>query len=192
MPDGGRFGRWWPYHAGVARLDARWGGVPAALCTGLLAAACSASGHIAAPASPSVSGSPAVPVRVSVTAARAHYLKIAKEGNRRLETDFGRLEDEDRGRLAAARADLRDAAATEHLFDRRLLTLSLPPPAGEVAHILYQVNQSRARLTLRAAGATSLHQLHAYERRLDDANEPVESAVQVIRSILGLPPADTS
>ncbi len=176
----------------MARIDARWAAVPAALCAGLLAAACSVSGRIGAPSSPIVSGFPAAPVRVSVTAARAHYLKIAKAGNRRLETDFNRLEAGDRGRLAAAKADLRDAAATEQLFDRRLLALSLPPPAGEVVHILYRVNESRARLTLRAARSTSLHQLHAYERRLDDANEPVESAVRVIRSILGLPPPDTS
>jgi hypothetical protein len=82
--------------------------------------------------------------------------------------------------------------ATEHLFDRRLLAIALPPHAEEVAHILYRVNQSRARLTSQAARSTSLHQLHAYERRLKDANKPVENAVQVIRSVLGLPPPDTS
>lgn len=128
---------------------------------------------------------------VSAPAARAHYLKIAEAGNRRLEHDFDRLEDEDHGRLAAARADLRDAAATERLFDRRLLTARLPPAAEEVAHLLYRVNQSRARLTARAARSTSLHQLHAYEKRLEAANRPVEDAVKVIRSILGLPPPDT-
>jgi hypothetical protein len=175
----------------VARIDARWGAVPTALCAGLLIVACSGAGPVASP-QPQASGSPAVPVAVSVTAARARYVKIAEAGNRRLEHDFDRLEDEDHSRLAAARADLRDAAATEHLFDRRLLAIRLPPPADGVARILYRVNQSRARLTLRAARSTSVRQLHAYLHRLEDANKPVESAVQVIRSILGLPPPDTS
>jgi hypothetical protein len=170
----------------------RWAVVPAVLCAGLLTASCSAAARTGSPPSPRVSGSPAVPVHVPVTAARARYLKIAEAGNRRLEKDFDALEDEDRGRLAAARADLRDAVATEHLFDRRLLAIKLPRRAEQVARILYRVNQSRARLTGQAARSTSLHQLHAYERRLDAANKPVEDAVQVIRSILGLPPPDTS
>jgi hypothetical protein len=170
----------------------RRGAVPAVLCAGLLAAACTASWHLGAPSSPQVSGSPAVPVQVSVTAARARYLKIAEAGNRRLEKDFDALEGEDHNRLAAAKADLRDAVATEHLFDRLLLAIRLPPPGEEVAHVLYRVNQSRAKFTVRAATSTSLRQLHAYERRLKAANEPVEDAVQVIRSILGLPPPDSS
>lgn len=164
--------------------------MPAVLCAGLLTAACSATGHTGSPPSPRVSGSPAV--QVSVTGARARYLKIAEAGNHRLEKDFDALEEKDRNRLAAAKADLRDAAATEHLFDRRLLAIKLPAQAEEVAHILYRVNQSRARLTSQAARSTSLRQLHAYERRLAAANKPVEDAVQVIRGILGLPPPDTS
>jgi hypothetical protein len=38
----------------------------------------------------------------------------------------------------------------------------------------------------------SLRQLNGYQPRLDAANEPVEQAVTVIRSQLGLPPPDTS
>ena len=47
-------------------------------------------------------------------------------------------------------------------------------------------------LTSTAAGVTSLRELRGYQRRLDAANEPVEDAVRVIRSQLGLPPPDTS
>jgi hypothetical protein len=58
--------------------------------------------------------------------------------------------------------------------------------------MLYTVNQERVQLTVTAAAATSLRQLHGYEQRLDAANQPVEAAVRVIRGQLGLPPPDTS
>ncbi len=58
--------------------------------------------------------------------------------------------------------------------------------------ILVASNQSRARLTDEAAGATSLARLRSFERRLDAANVPVEDAVKVIRSQLGLPPPESS
>lgn len=126
-------------------------------------------------------------------AAAARYLVIAKAGNRRLDTDFGRLERHDRNRLAAAEADLRDAAATERLFDRRLLRIVFPPQTEQVARVLYRVNQARAQLTTTAAASTSLRQLHTCERRVAAANKPVEQAVKTIRRQLGLhppPPAE--
>jgi hypothetical protein len=58
--------------------------------------------------------------------------------------------------------------------------------------LLYDVNQARATLTATAATATSLRQLLCYQPRLNAANEPVEAAVRVIRSQLGLPPPNTS
>ena len=125
-------------------------------------------------------------------AVAARYLLIAREGNRRLEIDFDGLEEDDRGDLAAARADLLDAAATERRFDRRLLAISFPPELGAVARTLYSVNEDRARLTLRAAASTSLHELRAYEPQLDAANDPVERQVRIIRRRLGLPPPETS
>lgn len=124
--------------------------------------------------------------------AAARYLAIATAGNRRLDTDFGRLEGRDRNRLAAAEADLRDAAATERLFDRRLLRIAFPPQTERVARVLYRVNQARAQVTADAAASTSLRQLHAWERRLAAANGPVEQAVKTIRRQLGLPPPATS
>jgi hypothetical protein len=117
---------------------------------------------------------------------------IARAGNRRLNADFDPLEQRDRNDLVRAKADLRDAAATERLFDRRLLRIVFPSETERVAHDLYRVNQARARLTAAAAASTSLRRLHAYQPRLDAANRPVEQAVRTIREQLGLPPPPAS
>jgi hypothetical protein len=122
----------------------------------------------------------------------ARYLAIATPANRRLDHDFDRLEDLDHSDLAAARADLRDIAATERLFDHQLLGIPFPPPIGPVARSLVRVNQARAALTTAAAGSASLARLRSCEPRLDAANGPVEEAVRVIRAQLDLPPPDTS
>jgi hypothetical protein len=119
----------------------------------------------------------------------ARYLAIANAGNRRLDAAFGRLQRRDRNRLAAAEADLRDAAATERWFDRRLLQIVFPPRTEQAARLLHRVNQARAALTTAAAASTSVRQLHAYQRRLTAANRPVEDAVKTIRRQLGLPPS---
>ena len=160
----------------------------------LLAAGCTGTGQPAAtapsPASPAAPAAQAISPAQRKAAARS-YLAIARPANRRLETDFDGLDDH-RGDLAAARADLRDAAATERQFDRRLLALKLPAAAETVARLLVTANEARARLTTAAAASTSLSQLHRYEPRLTAANQPVEEAVRVIRSQLGLPPPETS
>jgi hypothetical protein len=117
---------------------------------------------------------------------------IARAGNRRLNAAFDPLEQRDRNNLVHAKADLRDAAATERLFDRRLLRIMFPSETEHVARDLYRINQARAALTSVAAASTSLRQLHAYEPRLDAANGPVEEAVRTIRRELGLPPPSTS
>jgi hypothetical protein len=129
---------------------------------------------------------------LGVHAAAVRYLAIAGAGNRRLETDFSRLGGPDRNNLQAAAADLRDVAATERLFDRRLLAIAFPAATEQTARLLYEVNQSRASLTVAAAGSVSLRQLRLFQRRLVAANAPVEEAVRVIRSQLGLPPPQTS
>jgi hypothetical protein len=156
-------------------------------CAALLAAGCSGSGPAPAP-TPAGTAVPAASTR----SLAARYLAIAQAGNRRLEHDFDGLKGRDRGNLVAARADLRDAAATERLFDRRLLAIAFPPRTERIVRLLFSVNQARARLTDEAAASVSLRQLRAYQRRLDAANGPVEDAVRVIRSQLGLPPPDTS
>jgi len=180
----------------MARIDR--GGVVlamlagAALVTGV-AAGCAARGSPAAAGPHSASG-PAVTAGPSPDrrGAAARYLAIAVAGNRRLEIDFDRLDGPDRSRLSAADADLRDVAATEHLFDRRLLAIAFPPATEQVVRVLFTVNESRARLTLLAARSQSLAQLRSYHRRLAAANDPVEAAVRVIRRQLGLPPPETS
>ena len=121
------------------------------------------------------------------------YMAIAQPANRELDHEFDGFGDHVKdGDLAAARADLRAAAATERRFDRRLIALSFPPRTETYVRQLYRVNQARAVLTSTAAGAMSLPELRGYQRRLDAANEPVEDAVRVIRAQLGLPPPDTS
>ena len=134
-------------------------------------------------------------VAISATsrhALAARYLAIAQAGNRHLERDFDSLAGRDRGNLAGARADLRDAAATERLFDRRLRAISFPPAIEHVAAVLYRVNQLRARLTYAASFATTLAFLRSYEPDLNAANAPVEDAVRTLRRELGLPPPKSS
>lgn len=154
----------------------RGAGAVALGCLALPAAACG-SGRSAA--------QPRAPVR---RASAASYLAIAQAGNKRLEIDFDQLEERDHNRLAAAKADLRDAASTERLFDQRLMRIAFPPATETVARQLYSVNQARASLTTAAAASTSLRQLHMYEPRLTAANGPVEQAVKTIRRQLDLPP----
>jgi hypothetical protein len=124
--------------------------------------------------------------------AAAQYLAIARAGNRRLEDELDPLGDRDKNNLARSQADLRGAAETERLFDRRLLKIVFPPETERVAHVLYRVNQARASLTADASRSTTLRQLRVYERRLDKANRPVETAVRTIRRQLGLPPPPSS
>jgi hypothetical protein len=171
------------------------GAAAAAACAALAVAAC-ASGRPAAP-SPGQSVARSSPAAVSATspaqrALAARYLAIASAGNRRLETGFDRLDGQDRGDLSAAQADLRDIAATEHLFDQQLSGMAFPAGTEQAARSLVRVNQARAQLTIMAARSASLPQLRGYERQLTAANEPVEAAVRLIRRQLGLPPPDTS
>jgi hypothetical protein len=164
-------------------------------CAALLASGCGSASQPApaAPAQPSQATPAATAISPAQrkTAARS-YLAIARPANRRLDRDFDGLEDSDHDDLAAAQADLLDAAATERLFDRRLLRLELPPATEPFAHLLVTANQARARLSVAAAASTSLSQLRGYEGRLTAANEPVEEAARVIRSQLSLPPPETS
>jgi len=182
---------------GRGRPTGRWRRAGAGVvlgCAALLAAGCAGADRPAA-AGPAqaTQAAPAAPTLSPAErrAAAREYLAIARPANRRLDADFDGLRD-DRGNLAAARADLRDAAATERRFDRRQLALDLPPATDTVARLLVTANEARARLTTAAAASTSLSQLHRYQPRLTAANQPVEEAVHVIRSQLGLPPPETS
>jgi hypothetical protein len=135
-------------------------GVAAALfgCAALIAAGCG-SGSSGSAAQPSATRTAATSVLATGAARRAlaaRYLVIARAGNERLEDDFDPLEKRDRDNLVRADADLRDASATEQLFDRRLLRIDFPAQAEGVARGLYRVNQARAKLTIAASASTSL------------------------------------
>ena len=140
------------------------------------------------------SGSPA-PITAHTRTRRsvaAQYLAMPKAGNRRLDHDFDRLHGPDRHDLRRSRADLRDIAAAEHFFDRRLLRIKFRPRVERTARSLYRSNQRRAMLTITAAGSSSLPAVRAYESLLDSANRPVERAVRTLRRELGLPPPPSS
>jgi hypothetical protein len=159
----------------------------ATACAVLLAGGCASS----QPPEPSQQAT----VPASTPPARtlaARYLAIAQPANRQLDLDFDGLKDHENTDIAAAEADLRNAAATERRFDRQLIAITFPPRTEQIARLLFEVNQARAALTGTAAAARSLRQLHGYQQPLDAANEQVEEAVTVIRSQLGLPPPDTS
>jgi hypothetical protein len=141
-----------------------------------------------APATPAL----ATPDAAALRALAARYLAIAQPANRQLDHDFDGLKDNEGDDLAAAEADLRAAAATERRFDRQLVAITFPPQTEPIVRLLVNVNQARAGLSTTAAAAMSLRQLRGYQARLDAANQPVEEAVRVIRSQLGLPPPDTS
>jgi hypothetical protein len=151
----------------------------------------------AAPAGPAAPATPATPALATPDAAAlralaARYLAIAQPANRQLDHDFDGLKDNEGDDLTAAEADLRAAAATERRFDRQLVAITFPPQTEPIVRLLVNVNQARAGLSTTAAAAMSLRQLRGYQARLDAANQPVEEAVRVIRSQLGLPPPDTS
>lgn len=121
----------------------------------------------------------------------AAYLAIAVAGNTSLDRDFDRLHGRDRGNLTAAADDLRDVAATEHLFDGRLAALTLPAGPEGWARRLIRVNEARAALTRQAAASSTLAELAGYQQRLTAADVRVEQAVRAIRAELGLPAPDS-
>jgi hypothetical protein len=168
----------------------RLGRAAAALLLAVVGAGCGAGGSAyTKPGSTGASTSTAgAPQRVLA----AEYLAIARAGNRRLEVAFDPLKNRDLNSVARADADLRAAAVTERLFDRRLLRISFPPATERVAQTLYEVNQVRARLTTAAAQSRSVRALREYESELNIANRPVEQAVRAIRRQLGLPQPPSS
>src|SRR5260370_33998186 len=108
----------------------------------VLAAGCS-SGP-ARPVAPRASPSPsaqarsiaaALPAGAQRRALAARYLAIAKAGNRRLETEFGRLEGRDRGPPAPAHPGLLAVATTQRAVPARPPHIALPaaaPPRAPV------------------------------------------------------------
>jgi hypothetical protein len=155
----------------------------------MLAAACTGARTPTAGTATSPSATAVADAQRRVLAAR--YLTIATVGNRGLDRAFHGLDGPDHGDLVAARADLHDAAATERLFDRSLLAIVFPSEIEATAHAVVSVNEARAILTSKAAASASLQQLRRYEQQLSAANDAVVQQVRILRTQLGLPPAET-
>ncbi|MDR3031540.1 MAG: hypothetical protein LBV78_00245 [Kitasatospora sp.] len=149
------------------------------------------------PASPTPTGRPAsaaastpAPARREALADR--YLAIALPANHRLDHEVEGFADHQRSDLAAAEADLRAEAATEHRFDRRLAAIPFPSGITAMARALIVANQSRAAQTGRQARSASLARLHSLAAQHRAADASVEFGVRLIRQALSLPPPSES
>jgi hypothetical protein len=156
-------------------------------CAVLLTGGCGAS-------SPSTQAQPRQPTSDSHSgrSAKARYLEIANEANRKIGPLMDKLPRLMRTNIAGADADMWSIAASERLFDRRLLRITFPPDIQPIATQLYVANQSRAAITANLADAVSFQELRYDKLRLAEANAPLEDAVRAIRKKLGLPPPSSS
>src|ERR1700756_327675 len=72
----------------------------------------------------------------AATPTAAKYMAIARPANRKLDHEFDALKDHEKDNLAAVRADLHAAAATERQFDRQLMAISFPPKTEPIVGLL--------------------------------------------------------
>ena len=129
---------------------------------------------------------------LSIKSQRARYLVIAGEANRKIGPMMNKLPTLMRTDIAGSDADMWAIAASERLFDSRLLRIRFSPGVEPIARQLYSANQSRAAITANSADAVSFQELRHDKLRLLQANAPLEAAVRAIRKKLGLPPPSTS
>jgi hypothetical protein len=129
---------------------------------------------------------------LSLKSQRARYLEIAGEANHTIGPLMNKLPSLMRTNIAGSDADMWAIAASERLFDRRLLRIHFSPDVEPIARQLYVANQSRASITADAADAVSFPELRHDRLRMLEANAPLEAAVRAIRKKLGLPPPNTS
>lgn len=120
----------------------------------------------------------------------AAYMAIAGPANHRLDTEADSYNDHARDDLAIAETDLREEAATERWFDRRLLKIAFPSAIAATADALVRVNNKRIALTTEQARAMTISELLAFNARHRAADAAVEVQVRIIRRQLGLPPPD--
>jgi hypothetical protein len=172
---------------------ARAGVAAVAFGLALLAAGCG-SGHQtpAGRASATESGPAARASNASLKATAARYLAIAEPANHSLDQEVDGYSDNEHSNLAAAEADLRAEASTEHRFDQLLAGISFPPPIAAIAVALIRANQARIELTKRQAGSASIAELLSFTGRHRAADAAVEVQVKIIRRDLGLPPPGNS
>lgn len=122
----------------------------------------------------------------------AAYMAIAAPANHRLDKEVDSYNDHARDDLAIAETDLREEAATERWFDRRLLKIAFPSAIAATADALVRVNNKRIALTTEQARAMTISELLAFNARHRAADAAVEVQVRIIRRQLGLPPPDNS
>jgi hypothetical protein len=122
----------------------------------------------------------------------ARYLAIAEPANHSLDNEVDGYADNEHSNLAAAEADLRAEASTEHRFDQLLAEISFPPRIAAIAEALIQANQGRIELTERQARSSSIAGLLSFTERHRAADAAVETQVKIIRRELGLPPPENS
>jgi len=172
---------------------ARSGGAVVMVILMLLAASCAASppagkaGRAASQGAPPAKASPG-----GMRVLAAAYLAVARPANHRLETEVDGFTRHQRDDLAAAEADLRAEAATEHRFDQLLSKIPFPPRIAVTARALIQANQRRAALTGQQARSSSVTGLLSFAGRHRAADAAVEAQVRIIRRALGLPPPQAS
>jgi hypothetical protein len=172
---------------------ARSGGAVVMVMLMLLAASCAAS-HPAGTAGRAAAqgAAPAAASPGGMWGLAAAYLAIARPANHRLETEVDGFTRHARDDLAAAEADLRAEAATEHRFDQLLSQIPFPSRIAVTARALIQANQRRAALTGQQARSSSVAGLLSFAGRHRAADAAVEAQVRIIRRALGLPPPQTS
>lgn len=122
----------------------------------------------------------------------AAYMAIALPANHRLEKEVDSYNAHARRDLAVAEADLRQEAATERWFDRRLLKIAFRPTIAATARALVRVNNQRIALTTEQSRAMTVSELLAFNARHRAADAAVEVQVRLIRKQLGLPPPENS
>jgi len=116
----------------------------------------------------------------------------SRPASHRLETEVDGFTHHERDNLAAAEADLRAEAATEHRFDLLLSKIPFPPQIAATARALIRANQRRAALAGRQARSSSVTGLLSFASRHRAADAAVEAQVRIIRRALGLPTPQAS
>ncbi len=120
------------------------------------------------------------------------YLAVATPANHRLDTANDGFTESEHSDLAAAQADLKSEAATEHWFDRHLAKISFPPAIEAIVRSLIEANQNRIRLTDIQSKSGSLSQLKSFDEAHRGTDEAVENEVKLLRKALRLPPPSDS
>ena len=120
------------------------------------------------------------------------YLAIANPSDKQLDTEEDAYADNEKGNLAAAKADLRAQVATEKLFDKQIGAIRFPAAIEATAQALIRANESRFKVTERQARSKTLARLRSLDARREAGNAAVEVQVALIRRQLHLPPEPAS